>query len=107
MTRRDLKFLVKLDEMVVKSRRRHGKGLTTANKVVEWNQNVSDLSRPVQTLKNSRRFAHGTPRGPTPRVSAAAALMEVEVLKDRRPDKGCNQTVGQVALLRQGSGASR
>ena len=51
---------------------------------------------------------------------AAAAMMEVDVLKDKKlvvslvvhyatlstPNKWCNQTVGQVALLRQGSGAS-
>ena len=81
MTRHELKLLVKLDEMVVKSYKHGtGKDLTTANKVVEWNQNVSDLPRPVQSLTNSRRLATGPLRGPTPRMSAAAARMEMEVL---------------------------
>ena len=107
--------------MVVKSQKHGtGKGFTTPNKVVEWNQNGPDLHRPEQTLKNSRRSAPGTPWGPTPRISAAAAMMEMEVLKDgkfvvllvvhyatwSKPNEWYNQTVGQVALPRQRSGAN-
>ena len=74
-----------LDEMVVKSQRHGtGKGFTTANKVVEWNENGPDLHLPVQSVKKTRRLAQGPPRGPTPSVSAAAALTEMEVLKDRK-----------------------
>ena len=76
MTRRELKLLAKLDEMVVKSQTHGtGKGFTTANKVVEGNQNVADLPRPVQSLKKSRRLAPGA-------MSAAAAMTKMEVLKD-------------------------
>ena len=83
MTRNELKLLAKLDEMVVRSYKHGtGKGLTTANKFFERDQNVSDLHRSVQTLKNSRRLAPDTPRGPNPRISAAAAMMEMEVVKD-------------------------
>ena len=33
-------------------------------------------------FENSRRLAPGTPRGPTPRIFDAAAMMEMQVLKD-------------------------
>ena len=118
MTRRELKSLVRLDEMVVKSNGHGmGKDITTANNFVDWNQNVSDLPRPVQTLKNSRAVGAGYASGPCS-VSAATAMMEV--LKDGKfvvllvdhyatqlRRNWCNQTVGQVALPRQGSDASR
>ena len=76
MTRRELKLLAKLDEMVVKSQK-HGTGraLRRQKKVVQGNQNVADLPRPVQSLKISRRLAPGA-------MSAAAAMTKMEVLKD-------------------------
>ena len=120
MTRDELKLLVTRDEMVVKSDKHGtGKGLTTANNFFGWNQNVSD--RPVQTLQGFLRLALGTPRGPTPRISAAAAMMEIAmVVKDRkfvvmlavhnttylRPSELCNRTGGHLALPRQGPGAN-
>ena len=84
MTRRELELSAKPEESVVKSQKHGtGKDFTTANKVVEWNQNGPDLHPPVQPLKNSRRLAPGPPRGPVPRMPAAA-MMEMEVLKDRK-----------------------
>ena len=59
---------------------RSGKGVNDGKEVCRME---SDLPRPVQSLKNYRRLAPGTPRGPTPRISAAAAMMEMGVLKRR------------------------
>ena len=81
---------------------------------VKWNQNVSNLPRPVQTLQGFRRLALGTSRDPLPQVAAAAATMEVAMVvmlvvqytMYLRPSEPCNQTVGQVTRPRQGTGAS-
>ena len=83
-------------------------------------QSGPDLSGPV-FVKKYRRFAPGPPRGPTSEMSAAAAMIKMEVLRDGKlvvsmvvrngklsmRNKECDQTVGQFALLRQGSGVNR
>ena len=54
---------------------------------VKWNQNVSNLPRPVQTLQGFRRLALGTSRDPLPQVAAAAATMEVAMVVN--DEKAC------------------
>ena len=104
--------------MVKSQKHGTGKVFATANKVVERNQTGPDLPRPVQSLKNSRRLAPKRTRCPTPRMPSAAAMMEMEVLKDRKwcrwlfaaqrsrhPTKGATRRL--VMSLFFGSGASR
>ena len=83
-TRAEVK--VKLSEMVVKSQRHGtGKGFTTTNKVVEWNQNGPDLPRPVESLKSPRRLAPGPPtKGATKRLVKSLFFGKGQARTDER-----------------------
>ena len=71
--------MVKLDEMVVKSQ---GKGLYDGK---QGRRMESERARPSPARAVFEKFSAvgaGSASGPTPRMSAAAAMMEMGVLKD-------------------------
>ena len=59
-----------------------GKGLNDNKQVRRMESERLGPSPSRADFEKSRRLAPGTSRGPIPRISAAAAMMDIEVLKD-------------------------